>query len=69
MAGQTIFRERCVCGATIEMSENFTFIGTENLAEKFSQWQALHAGCLPLFHNAQKVRLAARRQKRIGGNQ
>lgn len=59
MSGQIIYREKCVCGAEIEMRESYSFIGYEDMANKFKQWQASHSNCVKLFHRIQEKRLKA----------
>lgn len=69
MSGEVYYREKCVCGAEIELGEEFNFIGVERLAAKFERWQSQHANCLRLFHEVQVIRaeklLQARSQKRL----
>lgn len=57
MSGSVHYKEKCVCGAEIEMGEVFEFISREKLSAKFETWQRQHNTCLPLFHEVQKFRL------------
>lgn len=71
MAGQIIYSEKCVCGATINLAENYSFIAVAKLDSQFQRWQARHSNCVLLFVDIQQTRLTqlkAQNQKLIGGN-
>jgi hypothetical protein len=57
MAGSNQLHERCVCGAEITITENYSFISSSEIQRKFEQWQRKHKNCLILFCQIQQVRM------------
>lgn len=65
MSGSVQYRQRCVCGAEIALTENFDFIAKTNLHETLEKWQRNHNGCLVLFREVQNIRM----KRLAGGNE
>ena len=65
MSGQITYQQKCVCGASIAISETYEFVSWEKLKTQFQEWQAEHSHCTPLFVEVQQARLAQLNQKLI----
>lgn len=70
MGKQNFYSEKCVCGASVNMSESSDFISLEGLGQQFKQWQQKHSRCVPQFIKIQEARLKqleAHNQKLLTG--
>jgi hypothetical protein len=57
MAGSRQFNERCVCGAEITISENYSFTPLPETKQEFERWQRTHRHCLVLFRQIQQAKM------------
>jgi hypothetical protein len=57
MSESVHYYEKCVCGATITLTENYEFTSNGSIGEKFERWQDKHQACLQLFHQIQAGRM------------
>lgn len=57
MSGSVQYHQKCVCGAEIKVTGNFSFIATGETRKSFEAWQYEHRTCLMLFREIQSVRL------------
>lgn len=56
MSGSRRYHQKCVCGAEIDLVDNYDFISSSDFEDYFENWAEEHSGCLKLFHDIQKLR-------------
>ncbi len=51
------YREKCVCGAEIEIEDEYDLFPHIDAKTQISEWKISHSSCSILFSDIQKIRM------------